>query len=186
MSKIGVFICHCGENISATVDCARVAQAAAEMEGVAYATDYKYMCSEPGQQLIRQAIREHNLDGVVVGSCSPRMHEPTFRRACAEAGLNPYLCEIANLREHCSWVHEKGEATTQKAIDIVQGLVEKVRRNQPLTPIRVPVTKKALVIGGGIAGIQAEAVEMQPRTEEEDYSAYLDVAHYEAEAVAKI
>ncbi len=155
MSKIGVFICHCGENISATVDCARVAQAAAEMEGVAYATDYKYMCSEPGQQLIRQAIREHNLDGVVVGSCSPRMHEPTFRRACAEAGLNPYLCEIANLREHCSWVHEKGEATTQKAIDIVQGLVEKVRRNQPLTPIRVPVTKKALVIGGGIAGIQA-------------------------------
>ncbi|MGI6219684.1 MAG: 4Fe-4S binding protein [Bacteroidaceae bacterium] len=155
MSKIGVFICHCGENISATVDCERVAKAANEMDGVAYAVDYKYMCSEPGQQLIKQAIKEHHLDGVVVGSCSPRMHEPTFRRACAEAGLNPYLCEIANLREHCSWVHEKGEATTQKAIEIVQGLVEKVKRNQPLTSIKVPVTKKALVIGGGIAGIQA-------------------------------
>ncbi len=155
MSKIGVFICHCGENISATVDCGRVAQAAGEMDGVAYAVDYKYMCSEPGQQLIKQAVQEHHLDGVVVGSCSPRMHEPTFRRACAEAGLNPYLCEIANLREHCSWVHEKGEATTQKAIEIVQGLVEKVKRNQPLTSIKVPITKKALVIGGGIAGIQA-------------------------------
>ncbi len=155
MSKIGVFICHCGENISATVDCERVAKEASQMDGVAYAIDYKYMCSEPGQQLIKQAIKEYGLDGVVVGSCSPRMHEPTFRKACAEAGLNPYLCEIANLREHVSWVHEKGEATTRKAIDIVHGLVEKVKRNQPLTTIKVPVTKKALVIGGGIAGIQA-------------------------------
>ena len=155
MSKIGVFICHCGENIGATVDCAKVAEAAASMEGVAFATDYKYMCSDPGQTLIKNAIREHRLDGVVVGACSPRMHEPTFRKACAEAGLNPYLCEIANLREHCSWVHPKGDDTTEKAIEIVHGLVEKVRRNSPLTPIHVPITKKALVIGGGIAGIQA-------------------------------
>lgn len=155
MSKIGVFICHCGENIGATVDCAKVAEAAGHMEGVAFATDYKYMCSDPGQSLIKNAIREHKLDGVVIGACSPRMHEPTFRRACAEAGLNPYLCEIANLREHCSWVHPKCEETTQKAIEIVHGLVEKVRRDTPLTPIHVPITKKALVIGGGIAGIQA-------------------------------
>lgn len=155
MSKIGVFICHCGENIGATVDCAKVAEAAGHMEGVAFATDYKYMCSDPGQSLIKNAIKEHGLDGVVIGACSPRMHEPTFRRACAEAGLNPYLCEIANLREHCSWVHPKCEETTQKAIEIVHGLVEKVRRNTPLTPIHVPITKKALVIGGGISGIQA-------------------------------
>ena len=155
MSKIGVFICHCGENIGATVDCAKVAEAAASMEGVAFATDYKYMCSDAGQTLIKNAIREHRLDGVVVGACSPRMHEPTFRKTCAEAGPNPYLCEIANLREHCSWVHPKGDDTTEKAIEIVHGLVEKVRRNSPLTPIHVPITKKALVIGGGIAGIQA-------------------------------
>lgn len=155
MSKIGVFICHCGENIGATVDCAKVAEAAGHMEGVAFATDYKYMCSDPGQSLIKNAIKEYKLDGVVVGACSPRMHEPTFRRACAEAGLNPYLCEIANLREHCSWVHPKSDETTQKAIEIVRGLVEKVRRDTPLTPIHVPITKKALVIGGGIAGIQA-------------------------------
>lgn len=155
MSKIGVFICHCGENIGATVDCAKVAEAAGKMEGVAFATDYKYMCSDPGQSLIKNAIKEYKLDGVVVGACSPRMHEPTFRRACAEAGLNPYLCEIANLREHCSWVHTKSDETTRKAIEIVHGLVEKVRRNTPLTSIHVPITKKALVIGGGIAGIQA-------------------------------
>lgn len=155
MSKIGVFICHCGENIGATVDCEKVAAEAAKFDGVAFATDYKYMCSDPGQSLIRKAIEEQKLDGVVVAACSPRMHEPTFRRACSEAGLNPYLCEMANLREHCSWVHEKGEPTTAKAIDIVRGLVEKVKRNKPLKPIEVPITKKALVIGGGIAGIQA-------------------------------
>ena len=113
------------------------------------------MCSDPGQTLIKNAIKEYDLDGVVVGACSPRMHEPTFRRACAEAGLNPYLCEIANIREHCSWVHDKGGATTRKAVDIVRSLVEKVKRNRPLNPIQVPITKKALVIGGGIAGIQA-------------------------------
>ncbi|GHS96212.1 heterodisulfide reductase subunit A [Bacteroidia bacterium] len=155
MSKIGVFVCHCGENIGATVDCERVAKTASQMESVAFATDYKYMCSEPGQSKIKDAIREKGLDGVVVAACSPRMHEPTFRKACSEAGLNPYMCEMANIREHCSWVHEKGEATTEKAIDLVQMLIEKVKRNKPLNPIKVPVTKKALVIGGGIAGIQA-------------------------------
>jgi heterodisulfide reductase subunit A len=155
MSKIGVFVCHCGENISATVDCAKVAETAGNYEGVAFSVDYKYMCSDPGQNLIKSAIKEKGLDGVVVASCSPRMHEPTFRKACAEAGLNPFMCEMANLREHCSWVHEKGEATTQKAIDLVRILVEKVKYNHSLSEIKVPVTKTALVIGGGIAGIQA-------------------------------
>jgi len=155
MSKIGVFICHCGENISATVDVERVAREVGGMEGVAHAIDYKYMCSDPGQTFIKEAVKKYGLDGVVVGACSPRMHEPTFRRACAEAGLNPYLCEMANLREHCSWVHEKSEETTEKAIDLVKMMVEKVKKNKPLDSIKVPVTKRALVIGGGIAGIQA-------------------------------
>lgn len=155
MSKIGVFVCHCGENISATVDCAKVAETAGNYDGVAFSVDYKYMCSDPGQSIIKNAIKEKGLTGVVVASCSPRMHEPTFRKACAEAGLNPFMCEMANLREHCSWVHEKGEATTEKAIDLVRILVEKVKYNQALNSIKVPVTKTALVIGGGIAGIQA-------------------------------
>ncbi len=155
MSKIGVFVCHCGENISATVDCAKVAETAGNYDGVAFSVDYKYMCSDPGQNLIKSAIKEKGLTGVVVASCSPRMHEPTFRKACAEAGLNPFMCEMANLREHCSWVHEKGEATTEKAIDLVRILVEKVKYNHSLSEIKVPVTKTALVIGGGIAGIQA-------------------------------
>ncbi len=155
MARIGVFICHCGENISATVDVAKVSQVAAKFPGVAYAVDYKYMCSDPGQTLIKDAIKKYNLTGVVVGACSPRMHESTFRKATAEGGINPFLCEMANLREHVSWVHEKGPATTQKALDMVRVLVEKVKRNTALFPIKVPVTKTALVLGGGIAGIQA-------------------------------
>ena len=155
MARIGVFICHCGENISATVDCSKTAEETAKLPGVVYSTDYKYMCSDPGQTKIKEAIAEHKLTGVVVAACSPRMHEPTFRKACAEAGLNPYLCEMANIREHCSWVHEKGEATTQKAADLVRTLVEKVKNNHPLEPIKVPVNKTAIVIGGGVAGIQA-------------------------------
>jgi heterodisulfide reductase subunit A2 len=154
MSKIGVFVCHCGENISATVDCEKVAEVASKYEGVTFSVDYKYMCSDPGQSIIKNAIKEKGLTGVVVASCSPRMHEPTFRKACAEAGLNPFMCEMANLREHCSWVHEKTEATTDKAIDLVRILVEKVKYNHSLTEIKVPVTKTALVLGGGIAGIQ--------------------------------
>ncbi len=155
MARIGVFICHCGENIAGTVDTAAVAAACGQMPGVVISTDYKYMCSDPGQNIIREAIRDKKLTGVVVAACSPRMHEPTFRRVCAESGLNPYLCEMANLREHCSWVHEKTPATTQKAIDLVRVIVEKVKRNRSLYPINVPITKTALVLGGGIAGIQA-------------------------------
>ena len=155
MSRIGVFTCHCGENIGATVDCAKVAECTRNVPGVVHSVDYKYMCSDPGQTMIKEAIKEHSLTGVVVAACSPRMHEPTFRAAVAEAGLNPYLCEMANLREHCSWVHEKGEATTDKAADLIRVMVEKVKHNTPLLPIRVPVTKRALVLGGGIAGIQA-------------------------------
>jgi heterodisulfide reductase subunit A len=155
MARIGVFVCHCGENISATVDCTRVAELAGGIPGVTHSVDYKYMCSDPGQNMIRDAIRDKKLTGVVVAACSPRMHEPTFRRACADSGLNPFMCEMANLREHCSWVHEKTEETTRKALDLVRILVEKVKRNAPLFPIKVPVTKTALVLGGGIAGIQA-------------------------------
>ena len=155
MSKVGVFICHCGENIAATVNCTKVAEETAKITGVEVSVDYKYMCSDPGQTLIKNAIKEKGLTGVVVAACSPRMHEPTFRKACTEAGLNPYMCEMTNLREHCSWVHEKNEQTTEKAIDLVRMLVEKTKRNKPLNPIKVPISKKALVIGGGIAGIQA-------------------------------
>jgi heterodisulfide reductase subunit A len=155
MSRIGVFICHCGENIARTVDCARVAEESGKLPGVLVSVDYKYMCSDPGQNMIKRAIAEHKLDGVVVAACSPHMHEPTFRAAVVQSGLNPYLCEMANIREHCSWVHTDRELATEKAIDLVRVMVEKVKRNQELFPIRVPITKRALVIGGGIAGIQA-------------------------------
>lgn len=155
MSRIGVFICHCGENIGKTVDCAAVAEAAKSIPGVVFATDSKYTCSEPGQARIREAIKEQNLTGVVIGSCSPRMHESTFRRTCESAGLNPYLCEIANLREQCSWVHSNRSEATLKAISLIRATVSKVLRDKPLQPIKVPITKKAMVIGGGIAGIQA-------------------------------
>src|SRR5664279_311516 len=155
MARIGVFICHCGENISATVDCVKVAEAIGKLKHVALSIEYKYMCSDPGQTLIKDAIREHKLTGVVVSACSPRMHEPTFRKACAEAGLNPFLCEMSNIREHCSWVHSKDDLTTEKAEDLVRVMVEKVKKNKALNSIKVPVTKTALVIGGGIAGIQA-------------------------------
>jgi len=155
MARVGVFICHCGENIGRTVDCAAVAEAAAKLPGVVTSVDYKYMCSDPGQQMIKDAIVNEKLTAVVVGACSPRMHEPTFRRAAAEAGLNPYLLEMANLREHCSWVHEDRDAATAKAVDIVRTMVAKTRYNAPLEEIRVPVEPTALVIGGGIAGIQA-------------------------------
>jgi len=155
MARVGVFVCHCGENIARTVDCPGVAAAAANLPGVVTTVDYKYMCSDPGQQQIKKAIDEFRLTGVVVGACSPRMHEPTFRKVAAEAGLNPYLLEMANLREHCSWVHDDRAAATAKAIDLVRIMVEKVKRNRALSPIRVPIEPTALVVGGGIAGIQA-------------------------------
>ena len=155
MSRIGVFICHCGENISRTVDVERVAAEIGKHPGVAFSTDYKYMCSDPGQTLLKKAIQEQRLTHVVVAACSPRMHEKTFRKAVEAAGLNPFLCEMANIREHCSWVHENREEATVKAIDIVGMMVERVKKNRVLPTITVPVTKRSLVIGGGIAGIQA-------------------------------
>jgi len=155
MTKIGVFICWCGENIARTVDVEKVTQVIAQLPGVVHSEHYKYMCSDPGQNKIKDAIRAYKLDGVVVAACSPHMHESTFRNACAEAGLNPYLCEMANIREHCSWVHDDKEKATEKAIDLVKVMVNKVRRNSKLFPIKVPIEKTALVIGGGIAGIQS-------------------------------
>ncbi|HID08016.1 MAG TPA: CoB--CoM heterodisulfide reductase iron-sulfur subunit A family protein, partial [Armatimonadetes bacterium] len=149
MPRIGVFVCHCGINIASIVDVEKVRDALAKHPGVAYSVDYRYMCSDPGQKMIQDAIREHKLTGVVVAACSPQMHEVTFRSACAVAGLNPYLCEMANIREHCSWVHTDKEAATQKAIELVRMMVEKVKRNQELQPIYIEVTKRALVIGGG-------------------------------------
>lgn len=155
MPRLGVFVCHCGRNIAATVDPEKVARAARELPGVVQASDYKFMCSQPGQKMVRDAIRDQKLDGVVIAACSPRLHETTFRNACLQAGLNPFLCEIANIREHCSWVHAGAEEATRKAEDTVASLVEKIRRNEPLVPIQVGLTRRALVIGGGISGIEA-------------------------------
>lgn len=155
MARIGIFVCWCGSNIAETVDVEKVSEVSSQIPGVVYSVNYKYMCSDPGQDMIKKAIVEYKLTGVVVASCSPRMHEVTFRRAASEAGLNPYMLEMANIREHCSWVHNNKEDATKKAIDLVRMMVEKVKRNQPLTNIKIPVTKKALVIGGGVAGIQA-------------------------------
>ena len=154
MQKIGVFICHCGTNIAATVDVKAVAEALANEPGVVISTDYTYMCSESGQKLIRDAIREKGLTGVVVCSCSPRMHEATFRKAAAAEGLNPYMVEIANIREQDSWIHKDVKEATEKAIILGRAAIAKVHLNAPLTAGQTPVTKRALVIGGGIAGIQ--------------------------------
>ncbi len=155
MQRIGVFICWCGSNIAATVDVEKVAEVIKGEPGVVFSTNYQYMCSENGQQLIKQAIKEHNLTGIVVGACSPRMHEATFRKAAEEAGLNPYMVEIANIREHCSWIHKDMEEATEKAVILVRTAIAKVKLNAPLKAGESPVVKRALVIGGGIAGIQA-------------------------------
>ena len=154
MQRIGVFVCWCGSNIAATVDVAAVAEAMKHEAGVVFAADYQYMCSEGGQKMIRDAIKEHNLTGIVVCSCSPRMHEATFRRTATLAGLNPYMVEIANIREHCSWIHKDKAEATEKAIILARAAVAKVHLNAPLISGESPVTKRALVIGGGIAGIQ--------------------------------
>ena len=155
MARMGVFVCWCGANIAETVDCQDVARYAGTLPGVVIARSYKYMCSDPGQRLITDAIQEHDLTGVVVASCSPRMHEPTFRLAAASVGLNPYMLEMANIREHCSWVHTNRHDATEKAKELIRILVEKVKRNVPLAEIEVPVTQRVMVIGAGIAGIQA-------------------------------
>ncbi|MBI9109648.1 CoB--CoM heterodisulfide reductase iron-sulfur subunit A family protein [Maridesulfovibrio ferrireducens] len=153
--KIGVFICHCGTNIEGTVDTAAVAEASREFPGVVFATDTMYACSEPGQDGIIEAIKEHRLDGVVVASCTPRMHEPTFRRTLERAGLNRYLFEMANIREHVSWVGKDREANTNKASDLVRMAAAKLLKNRPLFSKQFPVNKSVMVVGGGVAGIQA-------------------------------
>jgi heterodisulfide reductase subunit A len=155
MARVGVFVCHCGSNIAATVDVAKVAEEAAKMDHVVYATHYVYMCSTPGQELIQQKIQEYQLDRVVVAACSPRMHERTFRKATAQGGLNPYLMEQANIREHDSWVHADIPVATEKAIEIVRMAVAKAVGLAPLEAAQVGITKRCLVIGGGIAGVQA-------------------------------
>ena len=154
MERIGVFVCWCGSNIAATVDVAKVAQALGQEPGVVFSTDYQYMCSQAGQELIQNSIREYNLTGVVICSCSPRMHEATFRKTCEKAGLNPYMVEIANIREQCSWIHKDMATATEKAVILGRAAIAKVHLNTPLTAGKSPVTKRALVIGGGIAGIQ--------------------------------
>ena len=154
MQRIGVFVCWCGSNIAATVDVEAVAEALKNEPGVVFSTNYQYMCSQAGQNMIIDAVKEHNLTGIVVCSCSPRMHEATFRKTAAAAGINPYMVEIANIREQCSWVHKDIMTGTEKAIILGKTAIAKVSLNAPLTPGESPVTKRALVIGGGIAGIQ--------------------------------
>lgn len=153
--KIGVYICHCGSNIAGVVDVAEVARWASSLPDVAIARDYRFMCSSLGQELIQKDIRELGLDRVVVASCTPRMHEPTFQRAIAGAGLNPYFFEMANIREQAAWVHDDPAAATEKAKALVEAAVWRVRHHQPLFPYRVRINPATLVVGGGITGIQA-------------------------------
>jgi heterodisulfide reductase subunit A len=156
MKRIGVFVCHCGTNIAGTVDVKRVVEEIRKFPDVVYAIDYKYMCSDPGQALIRDHIQEDRLDAVVVAACSPAMHETTFRKTAEAAGINPYQAEVANIREQSAWVHEKArEAATNKAIETIHTIVAKVHYNQSLTPFYLPLVKHGLVIGGGIAGMQS-------------------------------
>ena len=154
--RIGVFVCHCGLNIAQTVNCRYVAETALELDKVIVSKDIAYACSEPGQREIKEDILEHGLDRIVVASCSPRLHEPTFRKMIQSVGLNPFLLGMANLREQCSWVHmNEPDAATQKAVTLVKMAVSRVRLLCPLAGERLPLTKRSLVIGGGIAGIQA-------------------------------
>ncbi len=154
--RIGVFVCDCGKNIAGTVDTAEVAKFAATLPDVVAVVGNKYTCADPGQMEIIKAVHEHKLNRVVVASCTPKIHEPTFRNCLKEAGLNPYLLEMANIREHVSWVHsgQKGEATA-KAKDLVASSVARARFLEPQIETEVPVTKAALVVGGGVAGIQS-------------------------------
>ncbi len=153
--RIGVYICHCGTNIAGMIDVSSIADYAATLNNVIVSRHYPYMCSEPGQDLIKQDILHEGLNRVVVASCSPLMHETTFRRACEEAGLNPYLFQMTNIREHCSWVSDDPEKATQKAKALVSAATKRVALNTELTTRRVDVQQAALVVGGGIAGIEA-------------------------------
>jgi len=154
-TRVGVYICHCGVNIKSTVDVATLTQFASTLPHVAVAKDYIYLCSDPGQELIKNDIKEFKLNRIVVAACSPRMHEPTFRKVLRNAGINPYCLELANIREHCSWVHEDGKKATQKAKSILAATVAKASLLEPLEEKEVDVIPTALVLGGGIAGIQA-------------------------------
>ncbi len=153
--RIGVYICHCGVNIAAIVNVAEVRAFIAQQPGVVAARDYKFMCSDPGQDLIKQDIRNLGVNRVVVAACSPLMHELTFRLAAESAGLNRYLVQISNIREHCSWVHDDREAATKKACALVNAAVRRVALHQPLEITRKPLNKATLIVGGGITGIQA-------------------------------
>ncbi len=154
--RVGVFICHCGLNIAGTVDVKQLAEYAKTIPDVVVVKDNRYTCADPGQEEIRKAIKEHKLNRVVVAACSPRMHEPTFRKTVSEAGLNPYVFEMANIREFSSWCHPNApEQATEKAKDTIKMAVAKVRLLKPLKTMEVPVTKNAMVIGGGIAGINS-------------------------------
>jgi heterodisulfide reductase subunit A len=157
LSKIrtGVYVCHCGTNIAEKVDVEAVAEYARSLENVKLVRDYAYMCSDPGQDLIKQDIQENDLNRVVVASCSPLMHETTFRRACEEGGLNSFFFQMANIREQCSWVVDNPEQATEKAKGMVAAAVQRVRHHQPLYIRRVEMNPSALVVGAGIAGIEA-------------------------------
>jgi len=154
-ARIGVYVCHCGTNIAGNVDVAAVAERAGRLEGVALVRDYAYMCSQPGQELIKTDIHQAGLNRVVVASCTPLMHEVTFRRACEEGGLNPFYFQMANIREHCAWVVEGKDAATEKAASLVAAAVARVRHHHPLQKRAVQIEPAALVVGGGIAGIEA-------------------------------
>jgi heterodisulfide reductase subunit A len=154
--RIGVFVCDCGLNIAGTVDTEEVSRFAKSLPGVAAVVRNRYTCADPGQNEIKRAIVEHGLDRVVVASCTPKIHEPTFRQCVAEAGLNPYLMEMANIREQCSWVHMGDRAAaTRKAKDLVRSAVERARFLEAQDEKTFPVTDAVMVIGGGVAGIQA-------------------------------
>ncbi len=153
--KIGVYVCHCGTNIAKTVDVVKVAELMAQVPGVVVSRHYRFMCSDPGQELIQKDIRELKLDRVVVAACSPLMHEPTFRKAVEDAGLNRYFFEMTNIREQVSWVTIDPRLATNKALALLKGAVARVKFHQPLEMRKVPILKKVLVVGGGIAGIEA-------------------------------
>lgn len=153
--RIGVYVCHCGSNIGGVVDCKEVAAYAGTLPDVAVSRDYAYMCSEPGQALIREDIEKIGLNRIVVASCSPRMHEPTFRRVVGECGLNPFYMQMANIREQVSWVTDDTAEATLKAKDLVRAAVNRVKHNNAIETEEVDVEKSVLVIGGGVAGIEA-------------------------------
>ncbi|MGZ4790170.1 MAG: FAD-dependent oxidoreductase, partial [Terriglobales bacterium] len=153
--RVGAYVCHCGRNIAGTIDVRAVAEHAAHFPGVAVAREYKYMCSDPGQELIKRDIRDYKLNRIVVAACSPSLHEKTFRQVLAEADLNPFLFQMVNIREHNSWVHDDKHAATAKAIDQLRAAVRRVHFHEPLERRSITIKPDVLIVGGGIAGIHA-------------------------------